>query len=198
VGLDLDFGKDETPLDDDEVNGLIIPSIRFRSQLNEQEQLNIEEALQWVDQARLRQDRIMTESFLKDLHRRMFGNVWKWAGEFRIANKNLGIDAYRVQTELRALVEDANFWRKHQTYQPDELAIRFKHRLVVIQCFPNGNGRHGRLMADTIVTKISKFQPFTWGAKSILNEAERRIQYIKTVKVADLNDFQPLIAFARS
>ncbi len=61
-----------------------------------------------------------------------------------------------ISVELKHLLDDTQFWIDHTTYPPDEIAVRFKHRIVSIHCFPNGNGRHTRLMGDIIVEKIFK------------------------------------------
>jgi fido (protein-threonine AMPylation protein) len=57
----------------------LIPSyITLRHELNEAEQINIGVALRWAD-ARTRD--ILDRDFLSELHRRMFGDVWHWAGQ---------------------------------------------------------------------------------------------------------------------
>ncbi|HMW39337.1 MAG TPA: Fic family protein, partial [Saprospiraceae bacterium] len=78
------------------------------------------------------------------------------------------------------------------------IAVRFKHRLVSIHCFPNGNGRHSRLLADIIIEKIYKRPVFSWGATSLSSEGDARAAYIKALKTADKGDYGPLLAFARS
>lgn len=92
----------------------------------------------------------------------MFGEVWSWAGVFRQTNKNIGVDKYKIGITLRELCDDAKYWVAHNTYPPEEIALRFKHRLVSIHPFPNGNGRHSRLVADIIITRIFPGEPFTW------------------------------------
>jgi Fic-DOC domain mobile mystery protein B len=100
--------------------------------------------------------------------------------------------------ELRVLVDDANFWVESQTYLPEEIAIRFKHRLVSIHCFPNGNGRHSRIMADLIVLHVFGLNKFSWGNSSLLDSSEQRKMYLNALKLADNGDFSQLIKFARS
>jgi Fic-DOC domain mobile mystery protein B len=136
--------KDEagTPLSADERAGLIPSYITLRGELNDAEQTNIAEAEEWAFQ---RQRDVLDEKFLNDLHRRMFGRVWNWAGEYRRSGKSVGIDAYRIPHDLRQLIGDTRYWIENATYGPDEIAARFHHRLVSIHPYPNGNGRHSRL-----------------------------------------------------
>lgn len=198
MGLNLDYINGETPLNEDEKDGLLIPAIAKRAELDEFEQQNIEEAIQWVLTRSLKSETIFTEQFILNLHRRMYGNVWAWAGKFRRTNKNLGIDKFKIPMALKTLLEDAKYWVKYETHPPDEIAIRFKHSLVSIHCFVNGNGRHSRLMADLIVEKVFKKPIFSWGADNLVKQNDFRTNYIKAVKEADKNNYQPLLLFARS
>ena len=111
-----------TALNEEEREGLIPSYITLRSELNEAEQANILEAEEW---AFARKRRLLEEKALNSLHMRMFGNVWGWAGNYRTSGKNIGIDAYRVPTELRQLVDDCRYWIENSTYQPDETAQQF-------------------------------------------------------------------------
>lgn len=190
MGLNAGLIIGQTPLDDDDIEGLLIPSVTTRTELDEFEQLNIEKAIQWTLQSRIKINEILTERFIKLVHKKMFGDIWKWAGTFRVTEKNLGVEAYRIQVDLKILLDDCTYWVGHETYSPDEIAIRFKHRLVAIHCFSNGNGRHSRLMADLIINRIFGKQVFTWNSS--------REDYIKAVKAADLGDINPLLKFARS
>ena len=154
MGLNLEYIDGQTPLEEDEKVGLLIPTIATRAELDEFEQQNIEEAIQWVLTRSLNATTILSEQFIRSLHKRMYGRVWGWAGEFRKTNKNLGVDKWQIPSSLKALLDDASYWIAHETFIPDEIAVRFKHRIVSIHCFPNGNGRHSRLMADIIIDKI--------------------------------------------
>ena len=128
----------------------------------------------------------------------MYGDVWKWAGTFRTSEKNLGIKKYLIAIELKQLLDDAIFWKENSVYNPEELAIRFKHRLVSIHCFANGNGRHSRLMADLIMEKLYSNKFFSWGSTNLVKATETRSNYIQAVRKADNNDIEPLILFAKS
>jgi Fic-DOC domain mobile mystery protein B len=198
MGLDFDYILGQTPLDEEEKEGLLIQSIGTRSELDEFEQQNIEKAIQWAMMNSFKHKTILTEVFIRNVHKRMFNNIWFWAGKFRKTNKNIGIDQWQIPTELKTLLDDANYWVENNTYSPDEIAIRFKHRLVSIHCFPNGNGRHSRLMADIIIEKIYKMEVFSWGSNNLSNESDARTIYLKAVKAADKGAYKLLIAFARS
>lgn len=200
MGLNLDYSPGQTPIDEEESEGLKIPSISTKGELDEFEQKNIEEAVLWTVGTKIKVEKLFSESFIKSLHKRMYGEVWKWAGKFRQSEKNIGIESWRIPKELRVLLEDAKFWIENETYPADEIAIRFKHRIVSILCFPNGNGRHSRLMADLIAEKIFDRKTFTWGQSNskLLNETEARSKYLTALKKADSGDYTDLLTFARS
>ena len=198
MGLKIEYIDGQTPLNDEEKNGLRIPSITTREELDEFEQLNIEKAIQWTFGKKIKTEQLFSEKFIKNLHKRMYGDVWKWAGTFRNSEKNIGIKSYLIAIELKQLLDDAIFWKENNTYNSEELAIRFKHRLVSIHCFANGNGRHSRLMADLIMEKLYRSKFFSWGSTNLVKATETRSNYIQAVRKADNNDIEPLILFAKS
>jgi len=198
--IELHYENGQTPLDEDEKDGLLIPSVTTRGELDELEQRNIEDAILWTVQRRRRftATEILTERFVRELHQKMLGDVWKWAGSFRQSNKNIGVDKYQVSVELRMLLDDCNFWIAQNAFPPDEIAIRFKHRIVSIHCFANGNGRHSRLMGDMIAEKILGREVFTWGAAGLVQQGEFRSNYLQALNAADNGNYYPLLKFARS
>lgn len=198
MGLKFDNDEGQTPLEEEEREGLLLPFITTRAELDEFEQQNIEDALQWVMGTSFKVETLLSVDFIKKLHYRMYKEVWSWAGKFRLSNKNIGINARSISTELKKLMDDANFWYEHSIYPPDEFALRFKHRLVSIHCFPNGNGRHSRMMADLILEKIFHRQPFSWGAVKLSDDSLMRKKYIQALKSADQGDYKLLLKFARS
>jgi len=198
MGLELEYIDGQTPLDEEEKDGLLIPAIATRGELDEFEQQNIEQAVQWTLGRSFKPETIFSEDFIRLVHKRMYADVWAWAGEFRKTNKNIGADKWQIPTKLRSLLNDSRYWHENNTYSPDEMAVRFKHRLVSVHCFPNGNGRHSRLMADIIIEKIYRQPVFTWGAANLSSEGDARGAYLKAVKAADQDDFGLLLAFARS
>ena len=192
--VNLDHPPGATPLDADELASLIPGHITTQGELNEWEQLNIAQGENW---SRKQRKEILNEGFLRQLHKQMFGETWKWAGEFRKTDKNIGVDWLQIGVELKKLLDDAHYQIEHASYLPDEIAVRFHHRLVAIHPFPNGNGRHARLMADLLVERLG--QPrFTWGSRSLADESETRQRYIAALQAADRRDIAPLLAFARS
>ena len=183
-----------TPLTQDEKQGLIPSYITLRRELNEAEQLGITAAEEW---AFSRKRDVLDEIFLRRLHKRMFKDVWRWAGELRTTPRNIGVEPWNITSMLRNLIEDASYWVLHETYQPDEITVRFHHRLVMIHPFPNGNGRHARLAADLLLVKLGQDR-FTWGRVSLVNAGETRQKYVAALRAADAHDLQPLLAFVRS
>ena len=189
-----DLPTEATPIDPDEAEGLVPEHVTTRGELDELEEANIQEGLEWA----LRRSReVLSEEFLYELHRRMFDAVWTWAGKVRLTDKNIGIDKNIVRTEVRKLIEDARYWRDNMVYEPDELAVRFHHRLVSIHPFPNGNGRHARLLADLLVGELGG-NAFSWGGASLTNTSELRTAYIGALRTADNGNVGPLLKFARS
>ena len=188
----------QTPLDEEEKLDLI-PSILTREDLDQFEQENIIEARQWAMQKSLiAKHDVFTEKFLCNLHKHMYGYVWKWAGKYRQSNKNIGVEYYLIPIELRKLIDDAHYWLDHQIYDLTELAIIFHHRLVKIHLFPNGNGRHARLCADIIIEQNGA-DKISWGGSLNLSKPEElRKCYISALRKADYGDYAPLLAFAQS
>ena len=166
--------EDATPLEPQEREGLLQTWITHRRDLNEAEEENIVEGAAWArGRRRLPLERMLSEDFMRTLHKRMFGDVWQWAGTFRATERNIGVQAYRIGMELASLLSDIRYWIEHKTFPPDEIAIRFHHRLVAIHPFPNGNGRQARLAADLLIERLGG-DPFTWGGGSLANVGEMR------------------------
>ncbi|WP_047534297.1 mobile mystery protein B [Methylotenera sp. N17] len=183
-----------TPLDRDELAGLKFAHVTTRGELDHLEQANIQSGMQWLN--RTRQTEILSEVFIRTLHKRLFGEVWRWAGTFRTTEKNIGVDPITIAIELRHLIDDTRYWIDHQTYPPLEIAARFHHRLVYIHPFPNGNGRHARIMADAILTKIYGNPSIDWaGGYDLQSMNERRQVYISALRAADQRDYMPLFSF---
>jgi Fic-DOC domain mobile mystery protein B len=198
MGLELNYIEGQTPVDEDEKHGLRISSITTREELDEFEQLNIEKAVEWTIRRKFKQEFIVTEQFVKELHFRMFDDIWKWAGKFRTTNKNIGVDWQSISVSLKQLLDDCKFWIENKTYPEDEVAVKFSHRLVSIHCFPNGNGRHSRLIADVIISHIFSMPVFSWGSSNLDRQGGARKQYIDAIHAADQGNILPLLKFARS
>ena len=186
---------DATPLDAEEREGLAQTWITTRADLNEAEQANIDDAVAWT--GRRRDTEILTEGFVFELHKRMFGDVWSWAGSTRKTGKNIGVDPDQIHIQLGGLLRDAQYWIEHRSFSADEIAVRLHHGLVAIHPFPNGNGRHARLMADLLIAQLGG-EPFSWGGGILRDIGTLRAEYIGALRAADNHDFTPLLAFARS
>ena len=185
---------DATPLTPEEQRELIPAHIAFRSELNEAEQENIARAQDW---ALARRRDPLSEKFVTGLHKQMLGEVWRWAGKFRTSERNLGIPFYEIPVAVRQLLDDVKAWIEYQSYMPDEIAVRLHHRLVHIHPFPNGNGRHARLMADLLIMRLGR-ERFSWGQESLREAGDMRGRYIAALQATDRHDIGPLLAFARS
>lgn len=197
MGLDLDFSDGQTPIDENEKEGLLIKTITTRGELNEFEQLGVEKAVEWSRRRKFSLDQILSEEFVLELHRIMFEDIWKWAGKFRRTNKNLGVDKNEIRIELRKLLDDGKYWAAGNVFDPDEIAVRFSHRIVSIHPFANGNGRHSRLIADILVNHGFGHPPFTWGSVGLTGQSAARTAYLEALRDADENDYRALIEFAR-
>jgi Fic-DOC domain mobile mystery protein B len=183
-----------TPLTTEERQALLPAHIAFRHELNIAERENIFRGENWANRSRRN---LLDEKFIRQLHRQMFGDVWRWAGVFRTTEKNIGINYWEVPAALRMLLGDARVWIDQQVYPRDEIALRFHHRLVQIHLFPNGNGRHARLVADLLVVQLGG-ERFSWGRGSLGNPGALRRRYIGALRAADDHDIAPLLDFARA
>jgi Fic-DOC domain mobile mystery protein B len=190
----MPVGDGHTNLSEEDRNGLIPTYIATRGDLYDAEQRNITQAL-------LRRPpnvgELLDDKYLRDLHRSMFGDVWEWAGRYRLRETNIGIAPFEIPAAVRMLVDDAKAWIEYATYEPDELAIRFHHRLVAIHPFPDGNGRHGRVAADYLIQALDG-RPFGWGAGVESDTQLLRETYRRALQRADVGEFSPLLRFARS
>lgn len=184
------------PLDPDEIGGLKFAHITTRGELDELEQANIAQGLRWL--GRRRGGDILTEGFVLSLHRRLFGDVWDWAGTFRLTEKNIGVDPYQIPVQLRMLLDNARFWVENSVFPPLESAARFHHRMVQIHLFPNGNVHHARIAADVFLEDYFKHSPIEWaGGFDLQADNERRDSYLQSMRAADAGNLGPLLAFCR-
>ena len=189
----IDYPKGATPLDPDELEGLKFKHVTTRGQLDQLEQGNIQKGLIWLQ--RNKETDILTEEFIRELHEQLFGEVWTWAGTFRLTEKNIGVDPLKIGVQLRLLLDDARYWVENSTYKPVEIAIRLHHRMVYIHLFPNGNGRHARILADALLTKVLQHEMIDWaGGYDLQVMNKRREQYIHALRTADGGNLDPLLS----
>jgi len=190
-----------TPLTPDDLAGLIPTYVHSRVELNDAERDNVMEAMIWADGRHWTVDSLMTSEAMRQLHRRMFRDVWKWAGAYRLRETTIGIAPSQIAVQLRDLLEDVRAQVEAGEglgWSRDEIAVRFHHRLVLIHPFPNGNGRHARLAADLLVVALGG-KKFTWGGVDLTGEGEARSRYLDALRCADKSfDYEPLLEFSRS
>jgi Fic-DOC domain mobile mystery protein B len=185
-----------TPLSPEELADLI-PSLATKEELNEWERENNLQARAWAMEDRTSPAGISSDEYIRKLHKRMFDQTWKWAGDYRRTEKNIGVPVHEIRERFETLCGDVRYWIENNTYPPDEIAIRFHHRLTFIHPFPNGNGRHARLIADILRIKLGG-PSFSWGSAILVEEGDARAKYLEAIRAADNGDIQPLLRFSRS
>ena len=189
------YPEGATPLTADELQGLKLKGITTHGALNEVEAVNIEQGLRWLD-TRPRRFDLLSDTSAREVHRRLFGDVWTWAGDYRLTEKNIGVPVWQISSELRYALDDARLWLDDAVYSPAEAVARFHHRLVRIHPFANGNGRWSRIMADELLRRIDPDLFIDWVHEGTLaSESDHRRRYIQALRAADGHDFAPLIAF---
>lgn len=190
------FGQ--TPIDED-AREFLTPQyadIETLDEMNEAEALNIADAVFWSEQQEWTLEGFLDHFTLRDLHRRMFCEVWTWAGTHRLRETNLGISPARVPDAWAGLIGNAKYWVETETYPVDEICVRLHHRSVAIHPFPNGNGRHARLMANTLAFILGLGRTrFTWGVQPGHEETGRR-EYLEALRAADAGDYTHLVEIA--
>jgi len=192
--MNFDYPPGATPLSYEELQELIPSHIETQEELNAWEEKNIIEAQSWA----FKQKNILSEEFIKKLHKHMFNKTWKWAGRFRQTGKNIGISWASISMSIRELCEDVRYQLDHHVFSKDEIVIRFHHRLVWIHPFPNGNGRLARLMADLLITRQGGIR-FSWGMhQNLYKQTSTRKLYIEALQKADRGDYSDLLSFSRS
>lgn len=192
--MDFNYPEGATPLDPDEIEGLKHQHVETRGQLDQLEHQNIQDGYNWLSQQRKYRS-FVNEDFVKTLHQKLLGEVWSWAGQFRLTEKNIGVDPIQIPVELRNLLDDVRAWLEFGTYEREEFAARLHHRLVKIHLFANGNGRHARIFTDIVLEKEMGVAPVNWGTNSLSADGDHREEYISALRKADNNDYKSLIEF---
>lgn len=195
MAVELELKPGQTPLDPDEAAGLKPRHISIQSELDEWEAENLLQAKRWLDRQKMPD--VLKEHFCRNLHKRMFGDTWAWAGTFRRTEKNIGCEPAQIAVKLNQLLGNVEWWVEHQTFPPDEIAVRFHRELVWIHPFPNGNGRHARYMTDALLKRYGGPE-FSWGSGNLISTTDVRERYIQSLRAADAGDYAPLMDFVRS
>lgn len=185
-----------TPLDPDEREGLRFRHVQTRGELDRLEQANIVDGLRWLH--RQKTPDVLSEAFVYRLHKELFGQVWRWAGQRRQTEKNIGVAPHQIDVQLRDLLDNTRYQIDHKAYPPVELALRFHHRLVQIHVFPNGNGRHARIMTDAVLRRGLHHPPIRWAGavddEDLQAASAHRQAYIHALRQADARNTEPLLA----
>ena len=152
---------------------------------------------EWATSDRTSAADMVSDQYIRKLHEKMFDATRKWAGQYRLTEKNIGVPVHEIRDRLMTLFGDVRYWIESRTHSPDEIALWFHHRLVFIHPFSNGNGGHARRIADVLITKLGR-PSFTWGSANLVKEGEARTRYLEAIRAADDGDIQSLLKFARS
>lgn len=197
----MDWGDDPvdaTPLTLEQRAGLKLAWVTTRAELDDVETDNVLAGMEKWQRRKPALETLLDDKFVRDLHRDMFGEVWAWAGSYRIEQTNIGLESWKIAVAVRDLVADAAYWFAAATSTTvDAIAARFHHRLVQIHPFPNGNGRHARELTDLIMLSVEAEQ-FTWGSDRLRPISETRRAYMRALQAADLGSYTELLSFVRS
>lgn len=195
----IDNPEGATPLSPDDMLGLKFKHVETREQLNELEAANILQGQIWARKLKVRTlESIFDRDFIAELHRALFGDVWDWAGDFRLRELNIGVDPLNIPVELHNFLEDAKCWIEFNHYDHLELSARIQHRLVKIHPFVNGNGRHSRIFTDIVRVFLLKEKPMKWAEAKLENMTTERAAYISGLRKADGGDFTEFVEYLRN
>ena len=193
--MQFEYAPGATPIDPDEALDLIPKHISTQADLNAWEEMNIVEGANWIARQKIIQG--LDEGLVREMHSRMFNKTWLWAGTFRKSAKSIGIDWTQIAVALKNLLDNTAYQIENQAVPIDEIVVRFHHQLLLIHAFPNGNGRHARLIADALIVNLGG-KRFSWGGNtSIATLGLTRQNYLSALRAADKGDIKPLMLFAR-
>jgi Fic-DOC domain mobile mystery protein B len=185
-----------TPVDAEQLEGLKKPAAT-KAELDAAEQSNIIAGSDWAFRARrMNYPGLLSVTAVLELHRRMFGDVYEWAGTMREREASIGVDPIQIGPLLQQLCENAKVWIEGKRWPPAEMAVRIHHALVRIHVFRNGNGRHARLFADLVLDRVYNHEPLPWGGPELNPTSSAHDTYINAIKEAEAGNFQPLLDFA--
>ncbi|MBN2837969.1 MAG: mobile mystery protein B [Fusobacteriaceae bacterium] len=196
MGLNIVSKKGQTPIEDDDREYLKIKGLSNLEELNFYEHENIAKARHWLlKKKKFKAEEVISEKFILEIHKKMFADVWLWAGEFREREMNIGSSVINIRMDLRNLIDDFKYWLDNKTFSQEEMIVRFKHRLVKIHPFRNGNGRHSRLIAEVLCEKVFSLAPFSWG--DVENDDGAREKYLQALCLADSGDYREILGLVR-
>ena len=177
----------------------LVPSLSTREQLEEIERASIHAARVWAMRCAVAMpEAVLTEAFSQQVHRRMFGGIWRGAGKYRTVAEEAGWEPARIPEGMKMILDDAEGWIRFSTHPVHEAAVRLHHRIRCVRPWADGNGNHARLMGDLLVASAGE-KPLTWGIRTLGRDPEKaRSLYRDATRAADAGDVAPLVAFAFS
>ena len=180
----------ETPIDPSYLRDR---SITNRAELCKAEGISISKAhVKYLTSTPTKRRAPFDYKWLLNLHKEMYSKVWKWAGQLRQVDLNIGISWPLISEQIFALTQDLPAWIESDMSVLEQ-AVRFHHRAVIIHPFHNGNGRWARLAAN-IWLKLHETSIIIWPEGVIGQESPIRKEYIQALKTADEGNYDPLIA----
>lgn len=171
-------------------------NINTKQELNEQEALGVATVERYLLEE-LDYPVEISVALLQDLHRRAFGRLYDWAGQWRRTVPNVGAylppAAERVPQLLYEFIDELRH-RQQQlaaeltSQEVAHLLAYAHHRLVAIHPFTNGNGRTARLFTNLLA--------YQYGFQEIILyqrlPGTGREQYLKAIRQADDHDLRGL------
>lgn len=179
-----------TSLTVQDLQGLKLPFVKTRAQLSAVEGPNIVSGKQaTLTSRKSRVPNMLSVEYLRELHSRMFNDVWDWAAQIPSTElqNEFAASVPGIRPQLSILYADAiEYWLNDKRMTPEEFAVRVHHRVVKIHPFRNGNGRHSRLLADLLLSENFGLETFTWGGSAQLGAGDLyRQPYLEGLKAAD-------------
>ena len=199
--MPLTPGYGETPLPHDELTALLPHVVEvlekpvsraavYDLEQAVQEQVS-EDLLTAAFNGSLSLDELLTDYFVRDLHERLYGDIWSWAGRWRQRDVNIGVDPRQIAVELRSALDNIRYrWEHTDDWTARELGLATHAETVRVHPFTDGNGRTTRLLADLVfiaAQEPAEFQ-YNW-------DLDKR-RYIELLRSFDTHrDARELAAF---
>lgn len=170
--------------------------VATNNELNELEALNIADAFAWADDQTWQTADFFTQHVLREIHAKMFDQVWVWAGTYRSREVNIGnCPPEEISTRLEQVLGNLSYQSENGRSAHD-VCTALHHCIAQIHPFPNGNGRHARLVARLLAQTMGlERSSLTWGSTEYADEDTRKAAYISSLRAADDGDFGPLKSF---
>jgi Fic-DOC domain mobile mystery protein B len=199
LNKDLPYGS--TPYDDD-ISGLKLKikpgQVLTRKDVYLAEAENIRKVImKYLTDIPTKDEAPFDLSWMLELHKEMYYDVWEWAGTTRKTELSLGVDAKQIFLQLRNLCDDIRYWEKNNTYDEYETAAKIHYYAVRIHPFLNGNGRWSRMLANIYLMQ-KDINPIKWQENELSKDNPMRKYYIDCIKKADNGDFDDFLALHKN